>query len=63
MHPTSTSTETVARGLRERAGHARGALAVLALFALLALTLTGGIPQRQPAPSAMAPDEAEARAP
>ena len=41
----------------------RSALAVLALFAVVALTLTGGIPQRQPAPSATTPDPAEARAP
>ena len=36
----------------------RSALAVLALFALLALALTGGIPQRQPSGAAPSPDAA-----
>ncbi|HEU5241798.1 MAG TPA: MFS transporter, partial [Ornithinibacter sp.] len=41
----------------------RSALGVLALFAVVALTLTGGIPQRQPTPSATTPDSAEATSP
>jgi hypothetical protein len=35
---------------------------VLALFAVVALTLTGGIPQRQPTPSETTPDAAETTA-